>query len=113
VIRPRAFFGFVASALILGACGDQQQAGPAPPGGGDAAVGRQIYLGQCAACHASDPGQRGPVGPPVQGASRELLEARIVRGTYPPGYTPKQATQVMQPMPQLAPNINDLAAFLR
>lgn len=101
------------SALILTACGDSQQAGPLPAGGGSAALGRQIYLGQCIACHASDPGERGPVGPPVKGASRELLEARIVRGTYPPGYTPKQNTQVMQPMPQLAPNINDLAAFLR
>ena len=60
-----------------------------------------------------DPAQPGPVGPSVRGSSRELLEARIVRGTYPPGYTPKRTTSVMQPMPDLAPSIPDLAAFLR
>jgi hypothetical protein len=36
-----------------------------------------------------------------------------VRGTYPPGYTPKRPSAVMQPMPTLAPSIADLAAYLR
>ena len=50
--------------------------------------GRQVYLAQCTACHNSDPAQAGPVGPPVKGASRALLETKVVRGSYPPGYTP-------------------------
>ena len=74
--------------------------------------GRQVYLAQCIACHAADPAQAGPVGPPVKGASRALLEAKIVRGMYPPGYTPKRATSVMPVQPQLAGDIDALAAHL-
>ena len=77
-----------------------------------AARGQTVYLAQCTACHATDPAQPGPLGPPVKGASRELLEARLLRGDYPPGYTPKRDSTLMQPMPQLAPSIPDLAAFL-
>ena len=75
--------------------------------------GRQVYLAQCTACHASDPAQNGPLGPALRGSSQELLEARVVRGTYPPGYTPKRPSAVMQPMPHVAPSIPDLAAYLR
>jgi mono/diheme cytochrome c family protein len=98
--------GPVVAALAVAAC---QQAALDPA----AERGRQVYLGQCIACHASDPSQRGPLGPPVKGSSRELLEARVVRGTYPPGYTPKQDTKIMQPMPQMAGSIDDLAAYLK
>jgi mono/diheme cytochrome c family protein len=79
----------------------------------EAERGRQVYAAQCTSCHSSDPAQNGPLGPAVKGSSRELLEARIVRGTYPPGYTPKRPSAVMQPMPNLAGNVDDLAAYLR
>jgi mono/diheme cytochrome c family protein len=75
--------------------------------------GRLIYVAQCTQCHATDPAQAGPVGPAVKGASAALLEARIVRGEYPPGYTPKRPTKVMPPTPALAPEIPALAAYLR
>lgn len=94
----------VAGALLLGACAEN---------GTPAEKGRQVYLAYCMSCHGSDPAKDGPVGPAVKGASRELLEARIVRGTYPPGYAPKRQTTVMQPMPDVAASIPDLAAFLR
>jgi hypothetical protein len=42
-----------------------------------------------------------------------LLEARVLRGAYPPGYTPKRPSAVMQPMPQVASSLSDLAAYLR
>ena len=74
--------------------------------------GRQVYVSQCTACHAFDASQPGPVGPEVKGASRELLEAKIVRGTYPPGYNPKRPTAVMPPQPALGPEIDALAAYL-
>ncbi|MBI3454751.1 MAG: cytochrome c [Candidatus Rokubacteria bacterium] len=112
-MRVPHLLALLVCAVLAGACGEQREAGPAPAGEGNAELGRQIYLAQCTACHASDPAQRGPVGPPVKGASRALLEARILHGTYPPGYTPKQNTSVMQPMPNLAANILDLAAYLR
>lgn len=94
----------LALALALGACAEN---------GTPAARGKQVYLAQCIACHNSDPSKDGPLGPAVTGSSRELLEAKLLRGGYPPGYTPKRNTAVMQPQPALAPTIPDLAAFLK
>ena len=79
----------------------------------EAERGRQVYLAQCTSCHSSDPAQNGPLGPAVRGSSREVLEARLLRGVYPPGYTPKRPSAVMQPMPHLAGSLNDLAAYLQ
>jgi mono/diheme cytochrome c family protein len=91
---------------VLGGCSDS---------GGDALAsrGRQIYLGQCIQCHNANPASAGPVGPAVKGASRELLEAKVLRGEYPTGYTPKRPTKVMPPQPNLAPDIPALAAYLK
>jgi mono/diheme cytochrome c family protein len=74
--------------------------------------GRQVWLTSCTACHNRDPAVPGPLGPEVKGASRELIEARVLRAEYPPGYAPKRDTHAMQPMPQLEGSIDDLAAFL-
>ena len=91
--------------LLLSGCGQN---------GNDAASrGKQVYLTECIACHNIDPARDGTLGPAVKGSSQELLEARVLRGTYPPGYTPKRPTALMLPMPKLAPKIPDLAAFLR
>ncbi|MBI4608542.1 MAG: cytochrome c [Candidatus Rokubacteria bacterium] len=101
----------VAVALTLVACAEDSK--PPTAGDGDPNRGRQIYVAQCIACHNPDPAKPGALAPPVKGSSRELLEARVVRGTYPPGYTPKRESAVMQPMPHLAPAIRDLEAFLK
>jgi mono/diheme cytochrome c family protein len=87
--------------------------GPESPGDEAAARGRTVYVAQCTACHATDPGQNGPVGPPVRGASAELLADKVLRGTYPPGYAPQRTSTLMPPMPQLESSIPDLAAFLK
>lgn len=79
----------------------------------EAERGRQIYVSQCTACHGFDPTRPGPVGPAVTPASRALLEAKVLRGTYPPGYTPRRPTSVMPPQPQLAPELDALAAYLQ
>lgn len=79
----------------------------------EAERGRQVYLAQCTTCHATDPAQPGPVGPPIKGAAAELLEAKLLRGTYPPGYRPKRPSTVMPPQPQAAGAIPALAAYLR
>ena len=74
--------------------------------------GRRVYLANCITCHNPDPTQPGSAGPEVAGASRELLEARVVHATYPPGYTPKRPTHAMVALPHLAARIDDLAAYL-
>ena len=92
-------------AMLVGGCAQN---------GNDAASrGKQVYLAECIACHHSDPAKDGPLGPPVKGSSQKLLEAKVLRGAYPPGYTPKRATALMPPIPKLAPQIANLAAFLR
>ena len=97
----------VAAAAALAGCSGQSALSP------EAERGRQVYVAQCTACHSSDPAQNGPLGPAVKGSSRELLEARLLRGAYPAGYTPKRPSAVMQPMLHLAGSLDDLAAFLR
>ena len=79
----------------------------------EAQRGRTVYNSQCTACHNFDPSQPGPVGPEIKGSSRELLEAKVLRGTYPPGYKAKRPTAVMPPQPQAAGDIDALAAFLK
>ena len=129
-----------AAMLLLAACGqdDKPAPGAAPPGAaapsagapaptpanppgaargsvataGDPEKGRQVYLGQCVACHNRDPGKDGPLGPAVKGSSRELVEARVLRGEYPAGYKPKRDSRVMPPRPDLAASVPDLAVFL-
>ncbi len=74
--------------------------------------GRTVYQANCTACHNSDPSKPGTVGPAVAGSSRELLEARILRAEYPPGYTPKRETHAMVALPHLAGDVDALAAWL-
>src|SRR5262245_11941768 len=96
--------------LVTALAGCSGQGGTLSP---EAERGRQVYSTQCTSCHAADPVQNGPLGPAVKGSSRELLDARVVRGGYPPGYTPKRSSAIMQPMPHLAGSLDDLAAYLR
>jgi mono/diheme cytochrome c family protein len=92
--------------LALAGCG-QDKLSP------EAERGRQVYLSQCTACHAFDPSLPGAVGPEIKGSSRELIESKVVRGTYPPGYKPKRPTSAMPPQPQVAGDVPALAAYLK
>jgi mono/diheme cytochrome c family protein len=94
-------------ALAVAACG-----GEGAESDDLAARGRTVYQNVCTACHNADPAQDGSIGPAVAGASRELLEARVLRGAYPPGYTPRRPSQAMPPFPNLAGEIDALAAYL-
>lgn len=77
-----------------------------------ASRGRAVYQANCTACHSADPARDGALGPAVAGSSRELLEARVVHGTYPPGYAPKRTTTLMVALPALASSVDDLAEYL-
>lgn len=75
--------------------------------------GRQIYQNVCIACHNGDPTQPGALGPPVAGASLELIEAKVMRGEYPPGYTPLRPSQAMPRYEYLKDRLGDVAAYLQ
>jgi mono/diheme cytochrome c family protein len=106
VTHVRVWVGAAALAVVAAGCGQ-------PALSPEAERGRVVYNSQCTACHAFDPSQPGPVGPEVKGSSRALLEAKILRGSYPPGYTPKRPTSAMPPQPQVAGDIPALAAYLQ
>ena len=124
MIRPALVLG--AGLLILAACGRDDTPAPAASGpraptapapvqtagAADPAKGRQVYVAQCVACHNSDPSKDGTLGPALKGSSRELLEARVLRAAYPPGYKPKRDSKVMPARPDLAGSVSDLAAYL-
>jgi mono/diheme cytochrome c family protein len=96
-------------ALVALACSAGEEKSP------DAALaarGAQVYRGNCTACHALDPTQVGPVGPAIAGSSLTLLEAKVLRNEYPPGYTPQRDTKAMIPLVHLAPELPALAAYL-
>ncbi len=102
-------------ALTLAGCGEKKDdpVKTAAAGAGDPKRGRAIYMSNCAACHNIDPSKDGPLGPAIKGASHELIEARVLRAGYPPGYKPKRTTAVMPAQPDLKPVLPDLEAFLR
>ena len=75
--------------------------------------GRATYIANCVACHNNDPSKEGPIGPAIQGSSKELLEARVLTTSYPAGYKPKRPTQVMPQFPFLKDEIPYLTAYLR
>jgi hypothetical protein len=70
-------------------------------------------MAYCTSCHNIDPAKDGPIGPAIKGSSQALLETRILRGDYPPGYNPKRNTSLMPTQPALESSIRDLAAFLK
>jgi mono/diheme cytochrome c family protein len=97
----------LAALLIAAACSAGEKAR------NDAATrGRQIYENVCIACHNGDPTQPGSLGPELAGATRELIEARVMHAAYPPGYTPRRPTQAMPKYEYLKDRIDDLAAYL-
>ena len=97
-----------AACLALLACSDGA-------GGGEsdlASHGRRVYQNVCIACHNADPAVDGALGPAIAGSSRALLEARVLRGEYPPGYQPKRPSAAMPAFPYLEDEIPALEAFL-
>jgi mono/diheme cytochrome c family protein len=97
-------------AIALAACSKDDS--PKSGKKADVARGRAVYVANCVACHASDPSRDGPIGPAIKGSSKELLEARVLTMSYPPGYKPKRPTKVMPQFPFLKDEIPHLAAYL-
>jgi mono/diheme cytochrome c family protein len=75
--------------------------------------GRAVFIANCVACHNNDPSRDGPIGPAIKGSSKELIEARVLSTSYPPGYKPKRPTKVMPQFPFLKDELPYLTAYLR
>jgi mono/diheme cytochrome c family protein len=97
------------TALAATACGTGEEGARL-----DAAAtrGKAIYENVCTACHNRDPREPGALGPGLAGASLELLEAKVLRGEYPPGYVPKLPSEAMPKYEYLAGKLGDVAAYL-
>jgi len=76
------------------------------------ARGEAIYRNICVVCHNADPYEVGTVGPALGSPTRELLEAKVLHGEYPQGFTPARTTHQMPQFDYLEPNLDDLVAFL-
>lgn len=83
-------------------------------GGGDPLVARGhiLYATNCTACHNSDPTKDGSLGPAIKGSAIELVQARVLRGEYPAGYSPKRQTHIMQKLPLTEDDVKAIHAFL-
>lgn len=114
---PRARLGLLALALAL-ACGDGDGAGAAAGGGEEDAQatliarGRHYYQNVCIACHNGDPTRDGTLGPALAGVSLDVIEAKVLRGEYPEGYTPRRNTSSMPAFAYLEPELPGIAAYL-
>jgi mono/diheme cytochrome c family protein len=91
---------------VLAGCGPSAPKTPAQQG-------KIVYMTNCVVCHNPDPNLPGSQGPAIAGSSRALIEARVLHLSYPPGYTPQRKTHGMRAFPQLAGQIDNLAAFLQ
>jgi mono/diheme cytochrome c family protein len=99
-----------ACAVLLGAAVASACAKPRELSAADR--GEVVYRTNCISCHDRDPNLPGPIGPAIADASRSLLDARVLHGTYPPGYTPRLKTHTMRALPWLDGHVDDLAAYL-
>ena len=105
-----ALFACGLSPLLASGCAPDE---PDPALSPEAQRGKAVYLNVCIACHNADPTVDGSLGPAVAGASVALLEAKVLRAEYPPGYTPKRPGSVTMPsFPYLEDQIPALRAYL-
>lgn len=108
--RARRTTFSLAAALLAAACGGDE--GGSSGESESVARGRAVYQNVCIACHHGDPAKKGSLGPAVAGSSLELLEAKVLRGEYPPGYEPRMPGAAMPKYEYVAEQIPDLAAYL-
>jgi mono/diheme cytochrome c family protein len=100
-------------ALAVSACSKESEKTSKLGKGADWERGRAVFVANCVTCHNSDPSKDGPLGPAIKGSPKELIEARILRSSYPPNYQPKRPTKVMPQFSFLESEIPNLAAYLR
>lgn len=105
-------FGFASAALLgtavamaVAACNKPRELRPVERG-------EVVYRTNCISCHNRDPNLAGPLGPAIAGSTRSLIEARVLHGTYPPGYVAQRKSHTMRALPWLDGHVDDLTAYL-
>lgn len=106
--KQSGLVGYITAAAVVGLLG----CGGPSPRQTPVDIGRRVYMTNCVVCHNPNPNLAGSQGPPIAGSARDLVEARVMHAAYPPGYKPKRTTHAMVALPQLAPQIDNLVAFL-
>ncbi len=109
----KSVLSFAAMISLLAAC-TPKSGGETVTASGDELVsrGKAIYIGNCISCHNMDPKKDGAVGPSLFGSSLELVQQRVLKAQYPPGYNPKRETAQMVALPHLEKEIPALHAYL-
>lgn len=74
--------------------------------------GKSVFMANCITCHNQDPRLAGSLGPDIAGSSLELVTARVLHQSYPPGYKPKRATKIMPALPFLQADLPAIHAYL-
>ncbi|MGI9430889.1 MAG: c-type cytochrome [Myxococcota bacterium] len=97
------------AACLAAACSEGR---PADPEEALIWQGRAAYQTDCVACHNPDPTKPGALAPEIAGSPLALLEAKVLRNEYPPGYTPKRDTQAMIALVHREPDLPALEAYL-
>lgn len=108
----KALLTVIVFTLFINGCSKESDKSAKSAKNPDWERGRADYIANCIACHNPDPSKDGPIGPAIKGSSQELIEARVLRSSYPPNYKPKRNTKVMPQFPYLKSEIPYLAAFL-
>lgn len=104
----------ILSGLLLFSCTKKQEV----PAGSELTPaqsierGKSVYNLNCTACHNADPAKDGSTGPAIANSTKELLETRVLKATYPPDYKPKRDTKQMPALPHLEKEIPALTSFL-
>ena len=111
--RPKQLLPILYCAIALSACSKESENTSRSGRDPEWERGRAVFVANCVACHNNDPSKDGPIGPAINGSPRELIAARVLRGSYPPNYNPKRKTKVMPSFPFLESEIPYLAAYLR
>jgi mono/diheme cytochrome c family protein len=105
VLKILAMAALAAVALeFWNACKDQPRS--------ETAQGEVLYATHCTACHNRNPDKDGSLGPAIKGSSLELVQARVLHGAYPPGYSPKRPTHIMQQLPLTEEDVQAIHAYL-